>query len=292
MSEGNGWESQAGPSGAAKRKCESAREEEKKKKKVTLEEEEMQPHRNPTERGGNAESSDSSDGESSRLLAELLGKKKKLERRNKGAGSEERRRKKTGRAAPVVASIATPGDDSTPSNSTTIPISLSLAPSRSSTVYISNSHSTQLALNVPKHPNLVTSSNVAASSNIPNLSAPYSIPHLASNDTSSASHTPSLHTSFKPTLLKFLSYLSPSLTLYCELFLHAGLTNRSRINNLLCMEKDELEEFFDFLGAGVQLGGGVVIEGLKPFFLKSVLPTNLERVRREMKEGLRVVQAI
>ncbi|KAK4704187.1 hypothetical protein P7C70_g2024, partial [Phenoliferia sp. Uapishka_3] len=219
--------------------------------------------------------------------------KKKLERRKKGAGSEERRRKKTGRVAPVVASNATPGGDSTPSTSTTIPISLSLAPSRSSAVYMSSSHSTQLVPNVPSHPSLVTNSNVAASSNIPNVTAPYSIPHLASNDTSSASHIPSPHTSFKPTLFEFLSYLlSPSLTLYGELFLHAGLTNRSRITNLLCMEKAELEEFLAFLGAGVELGGGVVIEGLKPFLLKSVLPKNLERVRREIKEGLRVAEAI
>ncbi|KAK4702540.1 hypothetical protein P7C70_g3681, partial [Phenoliferia sp. Uapishka_3] len=98
------------------------------------------------------------------------------------------------------------------------------------------------------------------------------------------------NTSFKPTLLRFLSYLSPSLTLYYELFLHAGLTNRSRIANLLCMENAELEEFFASLEAGVEVGGGIVIAGLKPFLLKSVFLKNLERVRRELKEGLRVAE--
>ncbi|KAK4698512.1 hypothetical protein P7C70_g7763, partial [Phenoliferia sp. Uapishka_3] len=92
---------------------------------------------------------------------------------------------------------------------------------------------------------------------------------------------------FHPTLLRFLTHLSPALASHCELFLLSGLTSTNRITSLLVMKGEELLAFVEFLRVGTVLeadqGETRIIKGLPPFFLSGVFMKGIERVRKDLE---------
>ncbi|KAK4701738.1 hypothetical protein P7C70_g4493, partial [Phenoliferia sp. Uapishka_3] len=95
---------------------------------------------------------------------------------------------------------------------------------------------------------------------------------------------------FQPTLLCFLTHLSPALAAHSQLFLLSGLTSLERLTNLLRMDSGELLDWMAFLKVGAVLeadeGETVIVKGLAPFLLNSVLSKGLTRVRKEFSEDV------